>query len=718
MKKRWIVFLVGMALLCLCATACAEVIGGDCQFGKSTETFGRGNLKWSLDLSTGKLTITGSGSWGTYRPFMGIIYTPWGEAKHSDDIRSVEISEGITNIAEAAFHECKNLTSVKLPSTIKSIDCHAFQHCSSLLSINLPAAVTKVGDHAFENCTSLMTISLPGNVKNIEAFAFQGCRNLRTIGSIPSTCVEVGEGAFMNCPNLSGKLDIYGNLGKSAFRNTGLTQVTVRECTSMEEAVFAQCPKLQTAVLDCKVESLPVGAFGEDPALRSVTLPSSVASIYNEAFIECSSLSSIQLPANLNYLGDRVFKESGLVNITVPDSVTNFGTSMFESCTKLMKATLPSGLLLLPENTFYLCSSLQQVNIPAGVTLIGKMAFEECKALLKIDLPEGLLSIDEDAFYNCTALKQVTLPKSLISLGLRAFARNSSLLNVVIPKGADLSDGCFKYCTSLTGVTLPETLLTIPEEAFSNCSALTSIHVPEGVLSISPYAFINSGLTQIELPVSLTAIGHEAFYDCPLKTVQYAGSKADWEKIAIDYLNEPLLKAYDSPSESKDISAATVTSIKNQVYTGKALKPAVTVKMDGTELTKGTDYTVAYKNNKKVGKATVTITGTGAYSGTKKVTFQIVPKAVKLSSLTAGKKQMKVKWAKGSSITGYQIEYSTNKNFKSSKKLTVSKASTTKTVLKKLTSGKTWYVRIRAYKTVSGTKYYSAWSSVKSKKVK
>lgn len=97
---------------------------------------------------------------------------------------------------------------------------------------------------------------------------------------------------------------------------------------------------------------------------------------------------------------------------------------------------------------------------------------------------------------------------------------------------------------------------------------------------------------------------------------------------------------------------------------------------------------------------------------------QLVPKGVNLSSLKAGKKELTVKWKKGSDIDGYEIEYSLKKTFKGAKKVTVSKAGTTETVLKKLKSKKTYYVRIRTFKKFQGKKYYSEWSKARSKKVK
>ena len=69
-------------------------------------------------------------------------------------------------------------------------------------------------------------------------------------------------------------------------------------------------------------------------------------------------------------------------------------------------------------------------------------------------------------------------------------------------------------------------------------------------------------------------------------------------------------------------------------------------------------------------------------------------------------------------ITGYQIQYSTSKTFASGNKtVTAAGASTVSKVITGLTKGKTYYVRIRAFKTVNSTKYRSAWSTVKTVKI-
>ena len=165
------------------------------------------------------------------------------------------------------------------------------------------------------------------------------------------------------------------------------------------------------------------------------------------------------------------------------------------------------------------------------------------------------------------------------------------------------------------------------------------------------------------------------------------------------------------------LSKCTFSALKDAVYSGAAKKPAVTVKFGATKLKKGTDYTVAYKNNIEVGTATVTLTGKGNFTGTKKLTFAINPKNVSISKLAAGTKQLSVQWTAREDVTGYEIEYGLNSKLKDGTTVKVKKAATAKKVIKGLKSGKKYYVRIRAYRKVGRKTYWSAWSKTKSTKV-
>ena len=164
---------------------------------------------------------------------------------------------------------------------------------------------------------------------------------------------------------------------------------------------------------------------------------------------------------------------------------------------------------------------------------------------------------------------------------------------------------------------------------------------------------------------------------------------------------------------NNDITKATVSGISTKAFTGKAITQNVTVKVGNTVLKNGTDYTVSYSNNKKVGKATVKITGKGKYGGVITKTFKINPAKQEIQKLTAKSKAFFVDWAQKGSATGYEIQYATNSKFTSAKKVTITNNKTDKTTVSKLSANKKYYVRVRSYTTVGGTKYYGAWSAVK-----
>lgn len=166
----------------------------------------------------------------------------------------------------------------------------------------------------------------------------------------------------------------------------------------------------------------------------------------------------------------------------------------------------------------------------------------------------------------------------------------------------------------------------------------------------------------------------------------------------------------------------TVTlSYTKKTYSGKEIQPKVTVKDSKGNIISSKNYTVSYKNNKNVGKATVTIKFKGNYKGTLTKTFTINPKGTSVSKVTAKSKGFDVTWKKQSTqTTGYQIQYSTSSKFteKTTKTIRVTSASTVTKTVSKLKTATKYYVRVRTYKTVSGTNYYSDWSKIVSVKTK
>ncbi len=175
-------------------------------------------------------------------------------------------------------------------------------------------------------------------------------------------------------------------------------------------------------------------------------------------------------------------------------------------------------------------------------------------------------------------------------------------------------------------------------------------------------------------------------------------------------------------SDGQDGSArAAVKSVKlsKTVYTynGKAKKPSViATDTDGRRIT-GSNYDVAYRNNKKAGRATAVVTFKGKYSGTSTKTFTIRPAGTAIKKTAAAANGFTVTWAKQAVQTaGYQLQYSENASFKGKRthSVFVKKPAGTKASVKKQKAGTKYYVRVRTYQTVKengkSTKIYSAWS--------
>ena len=169
--------------------------------------------------------------------------------------------------------------------------------------------------------------------------------------------------------------------------------------------------------------------------------------------------------------------------------------------------------------------------------------------------------------------------------------------------------------------------------------------------------------------------------------------------------NKELKASVGIPKASSiTLSAATYT------YDGKEKKPAVTVKdSKGKTLKNGTDYTVTYPAGcKNIGAYNVKVTFKGNYSGTVTKTFKINPKATTGVKATKAATSIKLTWTAQSGVEGYQIYDTAQKKVVA----TVKGANTNSVTISNLTSGKAYSYQVRAFKTVSGTTYYGAYSAV------
>lgn len=173
----------------------------------------------------------------------------------------------------------------------------------------------------------------------------------------------------------------------------------------------------------------------------------------------------------------------------------------------------------------------------------------------------------------------------------------------------------------------------------------------------------------------------------------------------------------DAADGSKiQIFRLTISKVPNHAYSGKEIKPSVTV-TDGTEkLSAGTDYTLSYSDNITTGKATISIAGTGEYAGTANIDFYIVPKQVAIKSITGTKPSpCIINWNGITGADGYQVSYSTSKTG------TYKNAGFTKNLSMKLSwckKGVTYYFKVRAYVMIESKNVYGQFSPFKSCKIK
>ena len=243
--------------------------------------------------------------------------------------------------------------------------------------------------------------------------------------------------------------------------------------------------------------------------------------------------------------------------------------------------------------------------------------------------------------------------------------------------------------------------------------ALSRISISKAsvTLSTSTYAYDGKAKT----PSVTVKVGGKTLKKDTDYTVSYSNNtKVGTAKVTITGKGNYTGSVSKTYSIKNNFKKATVSGISTKAFTGKNITQSITVKYNGKTLKKGTDYTVSYSSNKNIGTATVKIAGKGSYTGTITKKFKINPAKQEIQKLTAKSKAFFVDWAQKGSATGYEIQYATNSKFTSAKKVTITNNKTDKTTVSKLSGKKKYYVRVRSYTTVKGTKYYGAWSASKS----
>ena len=220
-------------------------------------------------------------------------------------------------------------------------------------------------------------------------------------------------------------------------------------------------------------------------------------------------------------------------------------------------------------------------------------------------------------------------------------------------------------------------------------------------------------------------------------------SATGWYKIKYNngygYVSNKYLKIDSSNQQSPTLSKPTV-KVSSNSYNSNKLRWNKVTGSSGYEVLRATSKTGTYKSVKTITSgSTVSYTDKSLATGTtyyyKVRAYRTVDKKKVYSSyssvvsakpvlktpsvkLTSGSKKATIKWEKISGASGYEVYRATSKSGKYSKIKTITKNSTVSYVNSSLTKNKTYYYKVRAYRTVNGKKIYSSYSVAKSVKVK
>ncbi|MBP3494611.1 MAG: leucine-rich repeat domain-containing protein [Clostridia bacterium] len=527
-----------------------------------------------------------------------------GVFKGCTSLTKVKYGGEVTKIGKSAFEKCEGLKSIAIPNTVVEIGEYALAG-TSITQIEIPSTVTTLGRGVLSGCSYIETIvapvtlystfgemfsdaaSAPGSIvsktvksvtinstQNISANFFEECTSIEEI-IVGEGIEKVGSYAFSNCSQLK-YLSLPSTLTSLSASSTNecirLYEITnnsssvsisagsytapyayVVNASDDERAPYQDISGMRFACYDGKWYLIGYTAGQSD-----ITLPDSVGEngsygIAHHVFLGDKLLKRIIIPKALNYLGQRVFAETELleeVSIAKDATLNKLPEYTFSFCLALKRVVLPSSITEIGYCAFYQSILLEEVVMPTALKTIGSEAFYDCSALNGIKLYESVNSIGIDAFYGCSGLYDVYNASSLgIKAGYYGFgniARNAVVIHTNMDdeyseevkingvgtfrrfKGDWLlldGSGCGTSIDLSTLTYNGEAIvnLRIKEKAFIGNINIEYLIIGPSVTQIQASAFYGaSSLVSVKINApNLTEIEEYAFYDCSsLKTLE------------------------------------------------------------------------------------------------------------------------------------------------------------------------------------------------------
>ena len=240
----------------------------------------------------------------------------------------------ITVLGEKTLSGFSTVEEVDIPDSVTEIDSGAFMGLGNLRTVRMSENISEIGDRAFYNCSALGHLDL-FSVKTIGSQAFYGCSSLDE-AVLPKTASFVGANAYEK----SGikRAVINSDFEFNAATYTDKARIFA-ECASLETVIFGegvtsipswcfyQCGSLKNVSLPSTLTEIGKSAFSCFVGLEQISIPDGVQKIRSRAFYKCRSLSEVKLPELLKGIGDEAFYGCyGIKSISVPAFVGEMGS--------------------------------------------------------------------------------------------------------------------------------------------------------------------------------------------------------------------------------------------------------------------------------------------------------------------------------------------------------------------------------------------------------
>lgn len=467
-----------------------------------------------------------------------------------NELTAVVIPSGMAVLQEAAFYYCKKLESVVLPQGMTEIGDFAFSRCQSLSDINFPEGLTRIGRYAFNDSCKFTSLVIPDSVSEIGEYAFYDCSITEL--TLPKGITEIGEQSFAECR--WEKLNFPSSLkkvGKDALWSPDALEVwydgdilswlEIEFVSEESSPLHSQKSSLKFYIERTPVEDLVIPsaasevkqyAFSGYASLKTLTIEDGVTSIAIGAFASCKNLTEIRIPKSVTYIADDAFSGcSKLSHVTIDadnERYCDAGNNVIDKQEKrLMVASLdfviPSdgSVTIIGESTFggY---SLDTIVIPDCIEEIESNVFRYSQ-MKTVTFGSGLKTIGDGAFCSCNSVTEVVFPEGLESIGAYVFGMSSGLERVYIGKSTNyISPDAFRGSNSLKEIVVSEENeryefkdgCLIDKQTKTLVSGIKGFVIPTdgSVTKIGENAFYNFYFTEaLVIPDCITEIGESAF---------------------------------------------------------------------------------------------------------------------------------------------------------------------------------------------------------------